>query len=156
MNILKKNLFLKASIYKETEKKATLYRDWETKKETKKTEKKVSITAKELKEYKQFKLNSMSAEERGKSLKEEPNEIAARAIKLFGKRWIKKYNGSIKHWLITELGHGKRAEHHKSTERLHLHGFLWTTKSASEIEETWTYGWVDTGEYVNDKSVGLS
>ena len=85
---------------------------------------------------------------------EEPNEIAARAIKLFGKRWIKKYNGSIKHWLVTELGHGKRAEYHKSTERLHLHGFLWTTKSASEIEETWGYGWVDTGEYVNDVSVG--
>lgn len=85
---------------------------------------------------------------------EEPNEIAARAIKLFGKRWIKKYNGSIKHWLVTELGHGKRAENHKSTERLHLHGFLWTTKSASEIEEIWGYGWVDTGEYVNDVSVG--
>lgn len=85
---------------------------------------------------------------------EDPNEIAARAVKLFGKRWIKKYNESIKHWLVTELGHGKRAEFNKSTERLHLHGFLWTTKRASEIEETWGYGWVDTGEYVNDKSVG--
>ena len=102
-----------------------------------------------------FRSVSQSRYEQEKECKtEEPNEIAARAIKLFGKRWIKKYNGSIKHWLVTELGHGKRAEYHKSTERLHLHGFLWTTKSASEIEETWSYGWVDTGEYVDDVSVG--
>ena len=40
------------------------------------------------------------------------------------------------------------------TQTIQLHGFLWTTKSASEIEKTWGYGWVDTGEYVNDKSVG--
>ena len=84
----------------------------------------------------------------------EPNELAAKAIQLFGKRWYKKYKESIKHWLVTELGHGKRAEHHKSTERLHLHGFLWTEKSAAEIEKVWSYGWVDTGEYVDDTSVG--
>lgn len=47
----------------------------ETKKETKKTEKKVSITAKEFEEYKQFKLNSMSAEEREKALKEENESL---------------------------------------------------------------------------------
>lgn len=46
-----------------------------TKKETKKTEKKVSITAKEFEEYKQFKLNSMSAEEREKELKEENESL---------------------------------------------------------------------------------
>ena len=45
------------------------------KKETKKTEKKVSITAKEFEEYKQFKLNSMSAEEREKALKEENESL---------------------------------------------------------------------------------
>ena len=46
-----------------------------TKKETKKTEKKVSITAKEFEEYKQFKLNSMSAEERENALKEENERL---------------------------------------------------------------------------------
>lgn len=46
-----------------------------TKKETKKTEKKVSITAKEFEEYKQFKLNSMSAEERENALKEENENL---------------------------------------------------------------------------------
>ena len=45
------------------------------KKETKKTEKKVSITAKEFEEYKQFKLNSMSAEERENALKEENESL---------------------------------------------------------------------------------
>lgn len=47
----------------------------ETKKETKKSEKKVSITAKEFEEYKQFKLNSMSAEERENTLKEENDSL---------------------------------------------------------------------------------
>ena len=46
-----------------------------TKKETKKTEKKVSITVKEFEEYKQFKLNSMSAEERENALKEENESL---------------------------------------------------------------------------------
>ena len=46
-----------------------------TKKETKKNEKKVSITAKEFEEYKQFKLNSMSAEEREKAFKEENESL---------------------------------------------------------------------------------
>lgn len=47
----------------------------EPKKQTKKTEKKVSITVKEFEEYKQFKLNSMSAEERENALKEENESL---------------------------------------------------------------------------------
>lgn len=47
----------------------------EPKKQTKKIEKKVSITAKEFEEYKQFKLNSMSAEERENALKEENESL---------------------------------------------------------------------------------
>lgn len=47
----------------------------EPKKQTKKAEKKVSITAKEFEEYKQFKLNSMSAEERENALKEENESL---------------------------------------------------------------------------------
>lgn len=49
--------------------------DKKPKKETKKSEKKVSITAKEFEEYKQFKLNSMSAEERENTLKEENDSL---------------------------------------------------------------------------------
>jgi len=47
----------------------------EPKKQTTKSEKKVSITAKEFEEYKQFKLNSMSAEERENTLKEENDSL---------------------------------------------------------------------------------
>lgn len=84
----------------------------------------------------------------------EANEFAALAIELFRKRWYKKYREGIKHWLVTELGHGKHSPDHKSTERLHLHGFIWTDKTCAEIEERWKYGWIDEGEYVNEKSVG--
>ena len=47
----------------------------EPKKQTKEAEKKVSITAKEFEEYKQFKLNSMSADERENALKEENESL---------------------------------------------------------------------------------
>lgn len=86
--------------------------------------------------------------------KMEANEFAAMAIELFRKRWYRKYKEGLKHWLVTELGHGKKAPEHKSTERLHLHGFIWTDKTCAEIEERWEYGWVDEGEYVNEQSVG--
>lgn len=86
---------------------------------------------------------------------DEANETAAKAIELFQKRWYKQYKCSIKHWLVTELGHGTRGKPGtKSTERLHLHGFLWTDKECAEIEKVWAYGWVDTGEYVNEQSIG--
>lgn len=74
------------------------------------------------------------------------NSCATTAVKLFIKRWKKRYNEPLHHWLVTELGH-------EGTERLHLHGFLWTKISCAEIEEVWKYGWVDTGEYVDQSSV---
>lgn len=83
----------------------------------------------------------------------DPNEVAKQAIELFRKRWYKKHEEGIKHWLVTELGHGAKRPEYKSTERLHLHGFLWTTKTKEEIEKIWKYGWVDIGKYVTEKSV---
>ena len=86
---------------------------------------------------------------------DEANETAAKAIELFRKRWYKQYKCGIKHWLVTELGHGVRGKPGtRSTERLHLHGFLWTDKECAEIEKVWAYGWVDTGEYVHERSIG--
>lgn len=73
-------------------------------------------------------------------------EVAAKAIELFRKRWWQKYKEGIKHFLVAELGHS-------NTNRLHLHGIIWTDKSKEEIEERWQYGWIDTGEYVNEKSI---
>lgn len=97
----------------------------------------------------------------------EENEIAKIAVRRFLERWRKKYKKSLKHWLITELGH-------TGTERIHLHGLIWfndtydivnnrtgeiTTLKLTresfkqELETIWNYGFTDTGQYVNEKSV---
>ena len=73
------------------------------------------------------------------------NEVAANAVKLFRKRWYKEFKKSLKYWLVTELGHD-------NTERLHLHGLFWTKIDIETIEKIWSYGWVDGGEYVNEKT----
>lgn len=77
--------------------------------------------------------------------KKEVNEIATIAVRRFLERWRKEYKKSIKHWLITELGH-------TGTERIHIHGLIWTDKP-QEIERIWQYGFVDTGQYVNEKTI---
>lgn len=68
----------------------------------------------------------------------EANAIATIAVRRFLERWRKLYKKSVKHWLITELGH-------KNTERLHLHGILFTEKTNEEIQERWQYGKTDVG-----------
>ena len=74
---VKEKVATETEIKEETkvEEKEEQPKEEKTKKETKKTEKKVSITAKEFEEYKQFKLNSMSAEEREKALNEENESL---------------------------------------------------------------------------------
>ena len=47
------------------------------------------------------------------------NEIATYAVRRFLERWRKKYKKSVRHWLITELGHN-------GTENVHLHGIIFT------------------------------
>ena len=44
---------------------------------------------------------------------------------------------SVRHWLITELGH-------RGTENIHLHGIIWTSE-LSDIEKIWNYGYVYIG-----------
>lgn len=78
------------------------------------------------------------------------NEIAKKAVRLFLERWRKKTGKSVRHWLITELGH-------EGSENIHLHGLLWTDKSWKFIEDRWTYGyiWNSSKEkgFVNEKTV---
>lgn len=78
------------------------------------------------------------------------NELATKAIRLFLERWRKKTKKSVRHWFITELGH-------KGTENIHLHGIIWTDKSADFVEETWSYGFVWNSKkyngYVNERTV---
>lgn len=73
------------------------------------------------------------------------NEIATIAVRRFLERWRKKHKKSVKHWLITELGHN-------GTERIHLHGLIFTENS-EDIYKLWYYGNVYIGDYVNDKSI---
>lgn len=78
--------------------------------------------------------------------KADSNEICTYAIRRFLERWRKKYKKSVKHWLITELGHS-------STERIHAHGLLFATSSNEDIASLWKYGIVWTGSYVNTRTI---
>ena len=64
---------------------------------------------------------------------EQPNEIATIATRHFLERWRKEYKKSVKHWLVTELGH-------TGTERLHIHGILWTEENNKTISKIWKNG----------------
>lgn len=73
------------------------------------------------------------------------NEIASYAVRHFLELWRKHHKKSVKHWLITELGHN-------NTERIHLHGILFTDKK-DEIKKIWKYGYVYLGDYMNEKTI---
>lgn len=75
----------------------------------------------------------------------EENEIARIAVRRFLERWRKKYKKSVRHWLVTELGHN-------GTERIHLHGIIFTDE-IEEIKKIWQYGIVWIGEFVNEKTI---
>lgn len=78
------------------------------------------------------------------------NIIATKAVRLFLERWRKKTKKSVRHWLVTELGH-------EGTENIHLHGIIWTNQKEL-IKEIWNYGWVwdgtkDGTNYVTSQTV---
>lgn len=73
------------------------------------------------------------------------NAIATLAVRRFLERWRKEYGKSVRHWLVTELGHN-------GTENIHLHGILWTDKIES-IERIWKYGYVWDGKKVNEMKI---
>lgn len=82
------------------------------------------------------------------------NEIATKGVRLFLERWRKKYGKSVKHWLITELGHN-------GTENIHMHGIIFTNaktkteklKLKEDIKKIWGYGFVYIGDYVSENTV---
>jgi len=81
------------------------------------------------------------------------NAIAAYAIRKFLERWRKKFKKSLRHWLVTELGHN-------GTENIHLHGIVWTDENYSTIREKWAYGFIyprteeqEQKGYVNARTV---
>lgn len=79
------------------------------------------------------------------------NKIVTKAVRLFLERWRKKYKKSVKHWFVTELGQ-------TNTERVHIHGIIWTDVENKIINDIWSYGytWIgdkNTGGYVNEKTI---
>lgn len=73
------------------------------------------------------------------------NAIATLGVRRFLERWRKKNGVSVKHWLVTELGH-------EGTENIHLHGIIFT-KDKQAIKKEWKYGFVFVGDYVNERTV---
>ena len=73
------------------------------------------------------------------------NEICRLAVRRYTERWRKKYGKTLRHWLVTELGHA-------NTERVHMHGIVWTDK-VKDIGDIWKYGKIWIGEYVNAKTI---
>lgn len=74
------------------------------------------------------------------------NEIATLGVRRFLERWRKKYKKSVKHWFVTELGQ-------TNTERIHIHGIIWTNVNNEKISELWKYGMITIGKskYLNGK-----
>lgn len=74
------------------------------------------------------------------------NTIATIATRKFLERWRKTHKTSLRHWLITELGHN-------GTNNIHLHGILWFENKADihKLDEHWQYGWTYKGkeDYIN-------
>ena len=78
------------------------------------------------------------------------NAIAEHAKRLFLERYRKKYGKSLRHWLITELGH-------EGTERIHIHGIIFFRNQVNftneELFTLWSYGRTDIGEYCNLQTI---
>lgn len=76
------------------------------------------------------------------------NYIAKRAVRLSLENWRKKYKKSLRHWLVTELGHN-------GTENVHLHGILFIN-DVMEIDTFWKYGftWKGKPTYLKGKIIG--
>lgn len=79
---------------------------------------------------------------------ERDNQICIKAVRRFLERWRKRTKKSVKHWLVTELGHG-------TTEHVHIHGIIFS-KDREQIKKTWGYGFVYLGEYVNARTVNYT
>lgn len=76
---------------------------------------------------------------------ERDNAIITIAIRRFLERYRKEHGTSLRHWLVTELGH-------KGTENIHAHGIIWT-ESTHNIPKLWKYGFVWRGYIINGKLI---
>ena len=100
---------------------------------------------KELEENNDLKQSRKRNKEKYLSGYNRDNEVCRYAIRKYTERWRKKYGKTLRHWIVSEIGG-------KNTERVHLHGIVWTNEIES-IKERWKYGGVYIGEYVNAKTI---
>jgi len=106
-----------------------------------------TFTDESILELKQWVLEKKNAYAEGYDLE---NEIAKRAVELWRERWRKETGKSPKHWLITELGH-------KNTERIHIHGIVWSQENKrvrdERLQRLWQYGRNNYyGRYMNERT----
>lgn len=73
------------------------------------------------------------------------NKIVSKAVRLFLDRWRKDKGKSVKHWLVSEIGH-------EGTKNVHLHGVLWNL-DIEAIKKNWQYGWIYFGYSFNEKGI---
>lgn len=74
------------------------------------------------------------------------NAICIYAVRHWLERYRKEYGTSVRHWLITEIGH-------KGTKNIHMHGIVWPTESLKDTLKHWQYGYVWDGQKKNDKII---
>lgn len=91
-------------------------------------------------------ITKLSSEIKGLKGYDLDNQIATLATRRFLERWRKKHKKSLRHWLITELGH-------EGTENIHMHGIVWTNEKATEIEKHWQYGYIWAGNKKEDGTI---
>lgn len=77
---------------------------------------------------------------------EKDNAIATLAMRRFLERWRKEHKKSLRHWMVTEVGH-------KGTENIHLHGIIWTDENLDKVERIWKYGFIWKGQRKNEKLI---
>ena len=95
--------------------------------------------------FSEHELQKLDNEIKGLSGYDRDNEICRLAVRRYTERWRKKYGRTLRHWLVTELGH-------QNTERVHMHGIVWTDE-VKDIKEIWKYGNIWIGEYVSAKTI---
>ena len=79
--------------------------------------------------FSEVELQKLDNEIKGIKGYDRDNEICRLAVRRYTERWRKKYGKTLRHWLVTELGHQK-------TERVHMHGIVWTEKT-EDIKKIW-------------------
>lgn len=75
----------------------------------------------------------------------EINALPTMAVRQFLEEWRYREGKSVRHWLITELGH-------INTERIHIHGIIWTEKPEL-ISKYWNFGISHLGYSMNEKCI---